>query len=943
VATQKKQTPPQRFSGKLSLVVPCYNENHRTEKLMAGLKEFQQKFSFDYELIIVDDGSTDNSVALIQGDDFIKEISAAGKFKLIQLPKNNGKGAALKAGVEAATGTHILTLDADMATRPVEILKWMAANNQQLPENEIWIASREHHNSKVTENPARRRTGRVFNLIVRMITPLRLHDTQCGFKLYPAAIAKELFREQKSTGWAHDVELIYHAHLREIPVKDLPVTWETQAGSKISPAKDALPMLMNVLGVSLRLKWEYFVTTPISLIGKKDAADTAKKREAIFRMLFFFFSIALFFTMTSLSFQYGITGDDLDQKIYGEKVLSYYLTFGKDTSCLHLKVGNKQNLELYGGLFNMIPAAASKIFPTVDAYDMRHLFDAIAGFFAILFAGLIAKKLGSWRTGFLALVLLATWPQFFGQSMNNPKDIPFAMSYVFTIYYLLKLVSELPRPGTRTLFLSAFGIALAINMRVGGLLLIGMLFAFVIGNYILSKSFRESYSADKNALSRTVKYLIIISLTGYFGGLLFWPYGLMAPLSNPFTALKEMANFSVGIRVLFDGKHLISDTIPWNYIPKWLWVTTPLVVLFAALLLPFLILLMRKTFNINYLLLILFATIFPWAYTAYHKSPLYDGMRQMLFITPTIAVLAAITWDYFLLAVKSKAAQYAVAGILALGILLPVRFSITNHPNEYVYFNELIGGIKGAYGNYDTDYYMNSIRQDCDWVKNNIQPVEGKKIIIGTNTADPVSWYFRNDTAHFKPVYVRFSERTQKDWDYGIFYSRPLDRSQVMNNSWLGSHTVYAVKADDVPLSVVIERKDKSDLYGEQAMEKNEYAKADSFFTQAVKYEPKNEEAWVSLAQAQLQLQKFKEAINSLQQSLEIYPANGSALLLLGLADAQTGDLESAIGYLNESLKENPNNPQAYYYLAFIYQQKGDRATAEHYMNIVKQFQAQQK
>ncbi|MFI5135788.1 MAG: glycosyltransferase, partial [Chitinophagales bacterium] len=564
MATQKKSPPQQKFSGKLSLVIPCYNEDHRIEKLIAGLKEFHQKVFFDYELIIADDGSTDKTIEMIRNDDFIRELSAAGKFKLVQLPSNKGKGAALKAGVEAATGTHILTLDADMATRPVEILKWMAANNQQLPENEIWIASREHDDSNVTENPTRRRTGRIFNLMVRLLTPLRQHDTQCGFKLYPSRIAKELFRRQKSTGWAHDVELMYHAHLSEIPVKDLPVTWETQEGSKISPAKDALPMLLTVIGVSLRLKWEYFVKTPLVMIRKKEIVNAVKKREAIFRMLFFFSSILLFFTMTSLSFQYGITGDDLDQKVYGEKVLNFYLTLGKDTSCLHLKVGNKQNLELYGGLFNMLPAAASKVFPSVDAYDMRHLFDSIAGFLAILFAGLIAKKLGGWRTGFLALILLATWPQFFGQSMNNPKDIPFAMAYVFTIYYLLKLVTELPRPSTRTLVLSAFGIALAINMRVGGLLLIGMMFAFVIGNYILSKSFRHSYSADKKATSRTVKYLIIISVVGYFGGLIFWPYGLMAPLSNPFTALKEMANFSVGIRVLFDGKNLISDTIPWN-------------------------------------------------------------------------------------------------------------------------------------------------------------------------------------------------------------------------------------------------------------------------------------------------------------------------------------------------------------------------------------------
>lgn len=939
---QKKPQPSQKFTGKLSLVIPCYNEAHRIDRLLEGLYEFSQKATFDYEVIVADDGSTDNSPGLIEENAHIRALKAAGKFHIVKLPVNKGKGAALKAGVAAATGTHILTLDADMATRPVEVLKWMSNNGHQLPSNEIWIASREHEDSQITENAGRRRTGRIFNLLVRLLTPLRLRDSQCGFKLYPASIAKELFSKQQSTGWAHDVELMYRAQIYEIPIRDLPVTWVTQQGSKISPIKDSIPMLWNVLWVSLRLKWVYFVKAPIAMIGQKDFSDVTKKREAIFRMLFFFFSILLFFVMTTLSFQYGITGDDVDQKIYGEKVLSYYLTLGKDTSCLHLKVGNKENLHLYGGLFNMLPAAASKVFPSADIYDLRHLFDAMAGFLAMLFAGLLAKKLGGWRAGFLGLLLMAIWPQFFGHSMNNPKDIPFAFAYVFSVYYLLKLTDELPRPRTRTLILSAIGIALAINMRVGGLILIGMMFAFVIGNYMLSKSFRQSFASDKKATGRTIRALLLIAVVGYFGGLLFWPYGLMAPFSHPFTALREITNFSINIRVLWNGQHMFSSQIPWNYIPMWLWVTTPLAILFAAIALPALLLPARRYFNPSYLLLIAFATVFPWAYTVYKNSGLYDGMRQMLFITPTIGVLAAITWEFFFRSAKTKTMQYVVAAALLTGIFLPLRFSFANHPNQYVYFNEVYGGIRHAYGNFDTDYYMNSIREDCEWVSKNIKAEKGKKIIIGTNTVDPVNWYLGRDTAQYKIVYIRFNERTQKDWDFGIFYTRPIDRSQLLNNSWLGSHTVYKVTADGIPLSAVMERRDKNDFYAEKAQDANDFARADSLFSLAVKYEPLNELSWYGLAVSQMQQQKISEAIGSLQRSLQIYPDNPTTFTMLGLAFAQTGDAENGIAYLNQSLKLNPNNPQAYYYLALIYQQKGDVATAKRYMDMVKQFQPQQ-
>ena len=206
-----------------------------------------------------------------------------------------------------------------------------------------------------------------------------------------------------------------------------------------------------------------------------------------------------------------------------------------------------------------------------------------------------------------------------------------------------------------------------------------------------------------------------------------------------------------------------------------------------------------------------------------------------------------------------------------------------------------------------------------------------------------MNWYLGRDTVHYKIVYVRFNERTQRDWDFGIFYTRPIERSQLLNNSWLGSHTLYKVTADGIPLSAVMERRDKNDFFAEQAQDANDFAKADSLFRLAVQYEPLNELSWYGLAVAQMQQQKLKDAIGSLQRSLQIYPDNPTAFTMLGLAYAQTGDAENGIAYLNQSLKLNPNNPQSYYYLSLIYQQKGDVATAKRYMDIVKQFQPQQK
>lgn len=935
MAVTKKSTLVSKHSAKLSLIIPCYNEEQRIPQMVSGLQEFVKSGIMPHEIIVVDDGSTDGTLSALKNNEFINSQVTANHLHIIHLEKNEGKGAALKKGVKEASGDFILTLDADMSAKPAEIEKWLSLHGNKLPENEVWIASREHPDSVIKEVETRRWTGRMFNFIVRLLTPLRQRDTQCGFKLYPADVAKKLFALQQSAGWAHDVEILYRARQNDFAIVDMPVKWEAQTGSKISLLKDSLPMFLSVLLVSLRLKWSYYVTTPIALItSKKEPVNNEERKEGIFRMLFFFTSMALFFLMTTLSFQFGITGDEKVQKEYGEKVLDFFTTFGKDRSALEFK-----NLYFYGGFFDMVCAAANRYIGLLDPYDMRHLINSIFGFMMILFAALIARQLGNWRSGFIALVLLAVSPQLFGQSMNNPKDIPFAAAYVFSVFHFFRWIKELPHPSVRTLIYSAMGIAVATGIRVGGLILVGILLVFLFTELLFNKTLREKLIKENGAFMRLAKHLIIVVAAGYFGALLFWPYGLVAPFSNPFKALGEMQNFSTSIRILFDGKHMMSNEVPWNYIPTWIAITTPLIILLPAILLAIMSLFAGKYFRKEYLLLILFAIIFPWAYAVYQKSSLYDGLRHFLFIVPLIVVLSSLFFEFLFKIVNSKWIKGAITVMLIGGIMLPLIWSFKNHPNEYCYFNELEGGINGAYGNFETDYWMNSTRESSQWLREQIVASPGKKTIVATNCIEPVRYYFRNDTANVEVVYVRYYSRGAKDWDYGIFYSRFIDQSQLKNKSWPNTHTIYQAKADAVPLSIVVERKDKSDFYAGKAMEEKNYQLADSLYSLAVQYDAKNEEALTGLGTAQLNLNKPADAIQNLTRALQIYPADFGALSLLGLSYAQMGKTEQAIQLLNQSLEANPNNPQPYYYLGLIYQQKGDQATAKRYFDVVNQFQ----
>jgi hypothetical protein len=329
----------------------------------------------------------------------------------------------------------------------------------------------------------------------------------------------------------------------------------------------------------------------------------------------------------------------------------------------------------------------------------------------------------------------------------------------------------------------------------------------------------------------------------------------------------------------------------------------------------------------------------------------------MLFIYPPLVVMGALFWEFIFQSAKSKGIKYIAAIALAGGIALPITWSIRNHPNEAVYFNEWYGGVNTAYGQYETDYYMNSVKQTCDWfhkqndlVKNN----NSGKIIIATNAADPVSYYFRNDTAHIKIIYTRFDDRWKKNWDYGIFYSRFIDKSLLHQSMWVGSHAIHETKADTVPLSVVVERKDKSDMLGQTALDENDFISAQQYFSDAVKYEPLSDANWNGLGFAKLNLflqgqqnkmnpdslrALMQQSVNDFNASQRINPSNDQSWFYLGYLNALTGQMQTAITDLNQCIQLNQANINAYQLLGTIYQQKGDMQMAQQYFDAVKQLQ----
>lgn len=222
--------------------------------MLRELKDFISDWPTPCEIIIVNDGSLDNTVDIIRASPFYSFLFAKGQMKIIDDKVNRGKGAALKSGVLLSDFEWVLTMDADVATHPRQLKDWAKLVNGNFDGHTVYIASRKHQNSHITDKNIRKLSGFIFNRLVRMVSPLKLNDTQCGFKLYPALVAKKVFAQLLTLGWAHDVELLCRCQAEGYKIVELPVEWTAIEGSKISVARDSIKMVLQLIRIRILLR-----------------------------------------------------------------------------------------------------------------------------------------------------------------------------------------------------------------------------------------------------------------------------------------------------------------------------------------------------------------------------------------------------------------------------------------------------------------------------------------------------------------------------------------------------------------------------------------------------------------------------------------------------------------------------------------------------------------
>lgn len=230
----------------LSVVIPAYNEAERLGPSLRRVVEYLRGREVDYELLVVDDGSRDTTVA-------VAERFAAEGVRLLRHPANRGKGAAVRTGVMATRGARVLLSDADLST-PIEEVEKLEPRLGSDGGAELVFGSRGVAGADIREHQPfyRELMGKTFNRIIRLLGVRGIRDTQCGFKLLQGDVARTLFADMLVEGFAYDVELVWLARRRGYRVAEVGVVWINSKDSRVDPVRSSLAMLRDVLLLRLR-------------------------------------------------------------------------------------------------------------------------------------------------------------------------------------------------------------------------------------------------------------------------------------------------------------------------------------------------------------------------------------------------------------------------------------------------------------------------------------------------------------------------------------------------------------------------------------------------------------------------------------------------------------------------------------------------------------------
>lgn len=404
---------------------------------------------------------------------------------------------------------------------------------------------------------------------------------------------------------------------------------------------------------------------------------------------------------------YAISNDEGVQHRYGELIVAYFASGFEDQ-----RLFNFLNLYLYGGLFDIVAIGLSHVV-AMDPYDLRHVLCALIGIGGIAAAAATARLIAGPRAGLIAAISLTLCGAWYGSMFNHTKDIPFAAAMMGATLFLFRIGRRLPSP--RIGDVVAFGVLAGAALGIRSLGLLMVIYAgFAVATCLLWPRESDGRSRWRFATASVVALLPALILA-YVIMIVAWPWAGLAPF-NPVRGLLAFTEFNYSIRTLLAGKVYDMTDAPRLYVPIYIMIRLPLLMLFGAALAMLLAWLRSRDADADprqgrEIALLSLMVVFPLSCQVIWHGPAFTGMRHFLFLVPVIAALSGIGLDRALSLIQSRGQMYVsgTIAVIATCFLWNAVILFRLHPYEYLGYNSLVGGLDGASRRYDLDYWFNSM------------------------------------------------------------------------------------------------------------------------------------------------------------------------------------------------------------------------------------------
>lgn len=442
---------------------------------------------------------------------------------------------------------------------------------------------------------------------------------------------------------------------------------------------------------------------PLHTAEKKLFTFSMKSSDDIFRYLFFIMMAIMLVVMPVMSKDVDVSAREIEQDHYTELLYNHFHSTGERDACKSHPYASTQ-----AQYIDLIIYTLSKCLHVDNVFLIRHIVSALLGWLIIFSLSTLILMALNWRAAFLTAFFLFISPRFLSYSFSNVVDTAFTFGFIFTLSQMYYFCRELPTIRIFRMVKIIIGTLIALSCYNAGFVLLHFLVVFTLLNFLIYNPIKQFFSKAYLRALGTLCLILIGSILSVYGIHALCTMFLTDSTVMPGRAFALLTRNYPGARPqLFSNRIISPDNFPHHYFGKYMFITTPTVILLSFLLFFIFI---RNAFR-SLRPYSVFIFLYTFLYCTFKIRPHYMNIDTMwaihYVIYPLFMLIAASGAECTFRAVGDKYANSVVFGVIVLLSFLPIRHILTNHPHSALYFNEISGGIRNA----DTKYELDNNRQ----------------------------------------------------------------------------------------------------------------------------------------------------------------------------------------------------------------------------------------